>query len=731
MKPAAMQFLVDDTTALLVCEFNPAVGLQQPREDQVRTILHQPSVVQCNASMARLCGVPRPEALYGHSLQQLIRSHFPRLPDLLELVRERLLEAASCHFQQEGRLTRWQWGEGDAHYFMVSCYGVLRRQRLERLIILHRDDGMSLQQRELQQARHHAFFEQAPLAMCAVDVDPAMSLDLPVADQRHWLLKHARYAECNQAMLRLLNCSRIEDVAGMRLNDTPVKMDIERAFGKLVRQGFHLHDEALPWTDGQGRQQWLSATVSPVLARGELVRLLVVAADVTERMEYTRQIEHRARHDSLSGLPNRTYFHEVVERCLAEGMPRLALCLLDLDGFKEINDTLGHDTGDKLLQAMGPRLLQAVGEEAMVARLGGDEFALLLPNYASLEAVKRQAEAAIAAIQQPFRIHGLDLVVGASLGIALHPEQGDSASALMRCADIAMYEAKRRACRVLLYRSEQDHYTLRRLSLMMDIRQAIANDELTARYQPIVALASGEVVAFELLLRWRHPQLGELMPGEFIPLIELTDLMEPLTWWVLSRAIRVLQGWCEEGWPYRMAVNISARNIADRCFAERLGRLLDWHGVSGDRLILEITESALMADPGQAQRVLAKVGELGVKLSIDDYGTGYSSLVYLRSLPIHSLKIDRTFVSGMLDTEQDHVIVTSTLQLAHSLGLCVTAEGIETLEVLRALQELGCEQGQGFLLARPLRGRDIATWLRIYRRRCQRARPPDGAGTRV
>src|SRR5690625_979859 len=193
MKPAAMQFLVDDTTALLVCEFNPAVGLQQPREDQVRTILHQPSVVQCNASMARLCGVPRPEALYGHSLQQLIRSHFPRLPDLLELVRERLLEAASCHFQQEGRLTRWQWGEGDAHYFMVSYYGVLRCHRLSRLIILYLLEGMFLQQREMHLVRYRALQKGDPVPMCAMVVDSAMFLHMPVAEQRLWSLKHDHY----------------------------------------------------------------------------------------------------------------------------------------------------------------------------------------------------------------------------------------------------------------------------------------------------------------------------------------------------------------------------------------------------------------------------------------------------------------------------------------------------------------------------------------------------------
>lgn len=715
MNPADLQSLVDDVTALLVCEFSPAIPLSLPVALQVERILRQPSVVQCNRRMAALCHIDSPEKMYGYALQDLFRHVFPGMESMSHLVGERLRAASKTGYQQEGVLTRW-WLDGEQRHFIASYHGVIQDNHLHRLVILHRDDTMGHRQRALQQASHHVFFEQAPLGMCAFDIGPPLPPGLDVDRQIQWLMQHCRYAECNQAVARLVGRSCPDELVGRRLIDTPLDLDMIGPMRQLIDQNYRLHDEPLQYRGDSGRERWLSVTVSPVHTTVGLSRLLVVVADTTERMEYTRQIEHRARHDSLTGLPNRAYFYEVAEKYLACGNGTLAVCLLDLDGFKEINDTLGHDMGDKVLREIGPRLQQVTAaDRVMVARLGGDEFAILLPDYESLTAVKQLADTIIAAVQRPFRMHEIDLVIGASMGIALYPEQGNSVSALMRCADIAMYQAKRQARQVELYQSDHDHYTVRRLSLMMDIRQAIANDELSLWFQPIVALGSGTVIAFELLLRWQHPQHGELLPGEFIPLIELTDMMEPLTWWVLTRAVRVLQSWQVAGWPYQLAVNISARNIADSNFSERVRKLLEQHGVAGDRLILEITESALMADPHQARRVLQAMGDLGIQFSIDDYGTGYSSLAYLRSLPIHTLKIDRTFISQMLDSEQDRIIVASTIQLAHNLGLRVTAEGIEHYAVLAALRRLGCEHGQGFFIARPMRGRMIADWTEQYR----------------
>lgn len=569
----------------------------------------------------------------------------------------------------------------------------------------------------MRSARQHVFFDQAPNGMYVAEVDPPMPAGLSMSRQVRWLIDHGRFVECNAAFARLLGRSDPDELLGKSFLETDTEYDLAGSLRALIGAEYELRDHAIKSIDAEGRERWMAITVSTVSNTEGLCQLLAVISDITERMLYTRQMEYRARHDSLTGLPNRAYFYESVDSCIEQGDRALAVFLLDLDGFKEVNDTLGHEMGDHLLREIGPRLDQVVSDSgAMVARLGGDEFAVMLPDYREFEHVRALGDAIMHAIRHPFRVRDLDLTVGASMGIALYPEQGETVSALMRCADIAMYQAKRHSRQIEVYRSDLDHYTVRRLALMMEIRGAIDNDELRLVYQPIVELRSGRVLGFEALLRWQHPEHGLLPPGEFIPLIELTDMIEPMTWWVLRTATRALCAWREQGLDFHLSVNISTRNIADSGFAERVKELLLERGLEGRNLILEITESALMADPEHARRVLQSLARAGVRFSIDDYGTGYSSLAYLRSLPIHTLKIDRTFISQMLSSQQDHIIVTSTVQLAHNLGLEVTAEGIENNAVLAELRSLGCDRGQGFFIARPLAEPDIGHWFTLHER---------------
>ncbi|HUH37221.1 MAG TPA: bifunctional diguanylate cyclase/phosphodiesterase, partial [Spongiibacteraceae bacterium] len=486
----------------------------------------------------------------------------------------------------------------------------------------------------------------------------------------------------------------------------------------FVASSYQVSDYVAELVDSAGARRWISFSSSGVIEGERLTTIISVITDISERMRYTQQLEHQASHDELTGLPNRSHFvqrvTDVAENAAAG--EQWAVCLLDLDGFKEINDTLGHEMGDHLLKGLATRLGEVVGSQGgLLARVGGDEFALLYRS-AGERAVCELVEAVTASIQIPFAVHDLELRIGGSVGIALFPRDGATTSALMRCADIAMYKAKTAGVDYQLYASEQDVYSIRRLSLMMDIRQAIEGDQLLLHYQPVIDFPGQRLVSFEALLRWQHPRHGLLPPGEFIPLIELTDMIESMTWWVLEAAIRQLQAWQARGWDYRVAVNISARNVADDRFAARVAGLLARYGVPARQLELEITESALMADPDKARHVLQQLDSMGVWLSIDDYGTGYSSLAYLKSLPIDTLKIDRSFISNMLQTEQDRIIVNSTIQLAHNLGMSVTAEGIEYAELIDALADLGCDKGQGYYICRPVSPSELPAWVELHRR---------------
>jgi diguanylate cyclase (GGDEF)-like protein len=430
--------------------------------------------------------------------------------------------------------------------------------------------------------------------------------------------------------------------------------------------------------------------------------------------------EHQALHDGLTDLPNRTCFATRVEHEIARARKGslVAVLLLDLDHFKEINDTLGHHHGDLLLQQVGPRLQDGLRAGDTVARMGGDEFAVLLPNIADVDDAQRLGEKLLERLHEPFEVDGLTLDVSASIGVACWPEHGPDVETLLQRADVAMFLAKesRGGCEV--YAPERDHYSPKRLILAGEMRRAIDADQFVLFFQPVVEIETNRIVGAESLARWVHPERGVIQPTEFIPIAEQTGLIRPLTMKLLERALEQVLQWRDMGHELTVSVNISPRHLLDQQLPEDVARLLDQYGASPRSLRFELTESTIMTDPKRVEKVLSRLHAMGVKLAIDDFGTGYSSLSYIKRLPVSEVKIDRSFVMQMPMSVDDALIVHSTIELARNLALRVTAEGVETRGVWDELQQLGCHYAQGYYLSRPLPEEDFKRWIERYSGTC-------------
>jgi diguanylate cyclase (GGDEF)-like protein/PAS domain S-box-containing protein len=461
------------------------------------------------------------------------------------------------------------------------------------------------------------------------------------------------------------------------------------------------------WRDveGVGRNLLDDAAVGGVLLN---------LRDVSERTELQRALTHQAFADQLTGLPNRALLRDRTEQALrlaGRHGQLVGLLLLDLNRFKEVNDTLGHHAGDALLQQVATRLGVALRDADTVARLGGDEFAVLLPQVASIEDARAVAEKLCATIEQPFTIDELCLDVDASIGVALYPEHATSQEELLRRADVAMYAAKGGRLGYVVYEPHLDEHNPRRLRLLGQLRRAIAGRELVVFYQPKADARSGRAIGLEALVRWEHPEYGVLGPDEFIPLAETTGLIRELTSYVLQTALADCRTWLEGGYDLTVAVNVSARCLLDLTLPTEIAELLVAFRIEPQRLVLEITESTLMTDPARALEILNRLHALGIRLSIDDFGTGYSSMAYLKNLPVQELKVDRSFVAQMRDKHNVHVIVRSTVDLGHNLGLTVVAEGVEDEQTWRELETLGCDTIQGYYLGRPMAASQLTAWL--------------------
>jgi diguanylate cyclase (GGDEF)-like protein len=429
-------------------------------------------------------------------------------------------------------------------------------------------------------------------------------------------------------------------------------------------------------------------------------------ARLIDRLQrHVAETQHQALHDALTGLPNRALFREGVKAAIdsvGRRGGRVSILLMDLDRFKEVNDTLGHHNGDLLLQAVAERLLATIRPEDLVARLGGDEFAVLVTNAVSHETVGALAERIVESLTTPFVVQDMTLEVGASIGIAMFPDHGSDVDTLVQRADVAMYQAKSSLRGHQLYAPELDSYSPTRLLLLGDLRKAIEDRDLFVAFQPKVDVQTGAVVGAEALARWAHPGRGLVPPDEFIPIAEHTGLLRPLTLLVLESAIEQCARWRAAGHDIGVAVNLSVRNLLDAELPDDVARLLARFGLPASALELEITETALVADPGRTYAVLHRLHELGAGISIDDFGTGYSSLSYLRRMPVDEVKIDKSFVIGMIADENDALIVRSTIDLCVNLGLRVVAEGVESLEIRRRLMDLGCHVAQGFYFGGPV-----------------------------
>jgi diguanylate cyclase (GGDEF)-like protein len=446
------------------------------------------------------------------------------------------------------------------------------------------------------------------------------------------------------------------------------------------------------------------------------IHQLITAFNVMSNKVHQRQtaLEHQTLHDALTGLPNRVLLQDRLEQSV-QIMKRtsgsMALLLLDLDRFKEVNDALGHQAGDELLQQVGQRLEALLRHSDTVARLGGDEFAIVAPNTDSRQAAQL-ADKIAAAIKDVFQVGEQHLYVGVSVGVAVCPQHGTDAGTLIRHADIAMYAAKRNNLNYSLYEKTRDKRRVDKLALVGDLHRELNNAEnLQLYYQPQIDLLSREVIAVESLLRWPHPQLGSITPEHIIKMAEHTGLIAALTQWVIDTTLAETSQLRQTGKPFSMAVNLSAWNLQDPQLPTVIEKILEKYAVPAEQLTLEITESAMMSDPLRARKILTRLSEMQVQLAVDDFGTGFSSLGYLKMLPVNDLKIDRSFVVNMEGDDNDAIIVHSIIELAHNLGLKVIAEGVEDQQTLLHLRQQKCDMAQGFHISPPLPGHAVQQWL--------------------
>jgi diguanylate cyclase (GGDEF)-like protein/PAS domain S-box-containing protein len=533
-----------------------------------------------------------------------------------------------------------------------------------------------------------------------------------------------RILDSNPAIQRLLGYTH-DELEGNRLAKFVFPADRRKtrsAFQRMVGSGGSTLRMQHRFLGREAQVIWVDAAASLVHgSEGQESFAIAMIQDITQHKEAEAALlsqaalnEHQALHDALTGLANRTLFHTRIEHAVNPRRRtdcRCAVVVVDLDGFKEINDSLGHAAGDELLVELSRRLEGALRTSDTVARLGGDEFGVLLPEIRNRQDVLHAVERMKTAIEEPVALQGLSLSLEASIGIAMYPGDGEDVETLLRCADGAMYYAKDEKSGWAFYDASRIRHGTPRVTLMGELRRALEERELVLYYQPKAVLADGEVHAVEALLRWQHRERGLVPPDEFIPIAQQTGLIKPLTLYVVDAALEQCRAWLHEGLRLAIAVNLSARNLVDAGFPNQVAGLLERWEIEPSLLEFELTESAMLSDPGRTRLILEQLSDMGIRLSIDDFGTGYSSLAYLKRLPVNEIKVDRSFVMNMDEDEDDATIVRSTIDLGRNLGLDVVAEGVENEQVWDRLRTLGCTAAQGYYLSRPVPAADLAAWL--------------------
>ncbi len=466
--------------------------------------------------------------------------------------------------------------------------------------------------------------------------------------------------------------------------------------------------------------RWFRRVFHPFMdSAGNVVRIDGLMDDTTEAKEIIERLQFLATTDSLTALPNRSLLYDRLNQAIAvakrDQNKQVVLMLMDLDHFKEINDTLGHLAGDEVLRQVAQRLRSVLRESDTLARLGGDEFAVLLSDAQATEAAATKvAKNILDCFVEPFWFDKSELYLGVGIGVAVFPDHGDDAGVLMSRADVAMYAAKHTDVGFLFYDPKTDPHTQERLQLSSDLRHALERNEFVLYYQPQIDIRSGSIIGVEALIRWNHPEHGMIFPDQFIPFAESTGLIGPITEWVLRTAIAQCKTWQTAGTELRISLNVTARSFQDPLLVDKLESLLSGGEtrLAPERIEIEITENILMVDIEHGAKAIGRLRDLGVSVAIDDFGTGYSSLAYLKKLPIHSIKIDKSFVLNMTEDDNDAVIVRSTIDLAHNLGFLVVAEGVETRDALDLLAVLGCDHAQGYHISRPLPADELILWIK-------------------
>lgn len=613
--------------------------------------------------------------------------------------------------------TREAYGQGaDQCYFRVDKIPTKNTEGIVTGVIVMMIDITTEVMKEkalkISEARYRAFIANSSEAVFCYEIDPPIDTSLSHTQQVQLIHDRAVISECNQKLADMFQVKSSDELLGMPVRESS-SVTRKKDLVEFVENSYRVEEQQSEFMSSSGNRSFFSVTALGTLEDGHLTRIWGTAKDVTENTRHLEKMEYQATHDSLTLLPNRNKLYQDLEQEL-KGDPKwqVGLLLMDLDRFKEINDTLGHHAGDQLLKQIGPRLeVELCDTPAMIARLGGDEFAILLPKIRNPQRAVVIAHRIIDAIKAPFDIDGLHTEISASIGISIYPDQATDVSTMMRCADVAMYYAKTEKLGITLYTPDIDQHTPKRLAMMNDLGRALREDQLTLHFQPKISISNGAVIGFEALLRWQHPELGFVPPGEFIPLVEMTDMINPMTKWVLEQSVMQAKRWQEQGYDFVIAANLSTQNLLDETLVDFICETLAFYECPPRLIELEITESSIMADPQRSLRVLESIHELGVGMSIDDYGTGYSSLAYIKRLPVDALKIDFSFVRNILVDETDDIIVHSTIQLAHNLGLDVVAEGVEEQDVLDRLLEMKCNHAQGYHILKPMPEAKINEWL--------------------
>jgi len=529
------------------------------------------------------------------------------------------------------------------------------------------------------------------------------------------LSQHAGYVAANDRLFAALDGG--SPAAALRVDRSEIDL-VFVAMERSVRGASSAkHAIALERLAQLERVEGVRRKLIPLLYVAGLLLALVVTS-ITRGHRRLLVVERRraledSLHDALTGLPNRTLLADRFGQALradARNGTATGLLLIDLDRFKEVNDTFGHHYGDELLTQIGPRLSAVLREVDTVARLGGDEFAVLLPEVSSVAAAVKVAGHLRAALDASFQVEGVHLDVQASIGVVLSGEHGDDVNTLLQRVDVAMYVAKSQDVGVSAYDPAVDGHSPAKLALLGELRRAIEAGDLVLHYQPKISIRTGEVVGAEALVRWQQAERGLVFPDEFIPIAEHSGLIGPLTRTVLDAALAQARRWSDAGRPLPVSVNLSARSLLDETLPDQVGELLTRHGVPARALELEVTESAIMIEPARAQHLLQRLADLGVRISIDDFGVGYTSLAQLKNLPVSELKIDRSFVMTMTEDHSNAVIVHGVVDLGHNLGLSIVAEGVETADALATLADFDCDIAQGYHVARPMTSDAFDTW---------------------